>query len=155
MDKNTRLFLEGICISIRKFLDDHYDVCGSGIPKDNKRWRIKHQEINFLPNIVPVSLGFCERYVDLVYQGKIIIVKDEFGKYRGYVNPRLIKEVPEEQDLILYLEEMGINDNVVDRELEQIAETKRIVNAFHGENEILRNNKLCDVVRRRKKNEEY
>ena len=67
----------------------------------------------------------------------------------------MIKEVPEEQDLILYLEEMGINDNVVDRELEQIAETRRIVNAFHGENEILRNNKLCDVVRRRKKNEEY
>ncbi len=161
MDKDMRVFLESICVTIRKFIEDNYDVYyDTDFSKDNKKWRLKHQEITHLPNIVPVPLGFCKRYADLVYQGKIIIVKDEFGRYESYVNPRLIKELPAEQDLISYLKDLGIDgvktsEEVTKRELHQMAETKKILRSFNGEEQIVYVNNLNNVIRRERKNDKH
>jgi hypothetical protein len=156
MDKELRVFLESNAISIRKFLQDNYDFCEKPKTEEKKkRWRLKHQEIKFLPNLVSVALGFCKRYPDLVYQGKLVIVKDEFGLYACYVNPRIIKDIPQEEDLIEHLKEMGLDDSIpedtvfIEKKLKQITEMKKIVSCFHGDTEVAYVNNLNNILRRR------
>ena len=76
-------FCEDNAISIEKFLQDNFSLESYVFKKNpkNKRWRIKHNEIAGWYNVIPVSLMFAYRYKHLVLTGKLIIVRDDFGKY--------------------------------------------------------------------------
>ena len=86
-------FCEDNAISIEKFLQDNFSLARY-IPKKNsknKKWRIKHNEIAGWINIIPVSLMFAHRYKHFVLTGKLLIVRDDYGKYCVYINPRIIQ----------------------------------------------------------------
>ena len=139
-------------ISIQKFLHKCFDVKKESIKVNNshRRWRLKHKEIIGLSNlIVPISLKFAIRYRELVEIGKILIVKDEYGKFKAYYNPKrimnlCIKANLEEELIKLHHTIYSLNDLAVAVEqikyltnmIESMEEDERIIKHFGGANAI-------------------
>lgn len=141
-------FCEDYAISIEKFLQDNFNL-ESYVPKLNskkRKWRIKHNEIAGWYNIVPVSLMFAHRYKNLVLTGKLVIVRDDFGKYTVYINPRIIQESHQLAELQTRLQQIEDNPEVFDdtlrmvevkrqliEKINDIEENLRIIKHFNGE----------------------
>ncbi len=87
-------FCEDNAISIEKFVSDNFVLMDYAKKKNkrNRKWRVKHEELGGMPNIITVPIPFAHRYKELVASGKLIVVRDGFGKYRVYINPRIIVE---------------------------------------------------------------
>ncbi len=129
-------FCEDHKISIRKFLQENYSIIPSN---SKKRYRIKHREIANFMNLIPVSLFFAFRYPELVANGKLVIVEDDYHKYNVYINPRIIQETL----AIIELEEelSSLDDDLVEdlvrirmllRKIADLKENEAIINHFHG-----------------------
>ena len=141
-------FCEDNAISIEKFLHDNFNL-ESYIPKKNsknRRWRIKHNEIAGWYNVIPVSIMFAHRYKHLVLTGKLVIVRDDYGKYTAYINPRIIQEsqqLGELQTMLQQIEEEPESfDNVLKmvetkrqlvEKINDLEENIRIIKHFNGE----------------------
>ncbi len=154
-------FCEDNAVSIKKFLQDNFSI-ESYVPKynkNNRKWRIKHSEIAVLHNVISVPLKFAYRYKHLVLTGKLVIVRDEFGKYNVYINPRIIQELSESialQEKLAYLDEHpeefddAIRMVEVRRQLtekiQDIEESLRIIKHFNGEESLEYMMGLMNVV---------
>lgn len=133
-------FCEDNAISIHKFLQDNFDSDSneSKTKAKNKRWRVKHSEIDVLCNIVPVSLFFAHRYKNLVSTGVLVIVRDDFGKYGVYINPRIFQEIQQYERLQEYLKQLEESPEMFDN-VYQIVELKRqIADKIHEFEEWIR-----------------
>ena len=144
--KELKDFYQMHYIGIRKLLNSSYDV--SYPPKKDsnrykKKEKISHDDIKGLPGIAPISVKFAMRYSELVERGKIIIVKDEFGSFQTYVNPRLIMETINEENFkeevdkirepfydISLIAVKYFQKKYLEKKLSEIEETKRILNHF-------------------------
>lgn len=156
-----REFCEDYSISIEKFLTENFSL-ESYVPKlnaKNKKWRIKHNEIAGWYNIVPVSLMFAHRYKHLVFTGKLVIVRDDFGRYCVYINPRIIQESQELESLQIRLQDVEDNFEVfedtlkmleIKRQLEDriqdIEENLRIIRHFNGEDSLNYSSSIINEV---------
>ncbi|MEG0977516.1 MAG: hypothetical protein RSF02_03070 [Bacilli bacterium] len=147
LSKELLYFCEDHAISIKKFLNDNFQFSGEErkINSKKRKWRIRHSEISYLPFVVPCSLKFAMRYVELVEMGKILIVVDEFGKYTSYINPKIIIKSMEQHNLEEELSELSkpfnslslLESKVFEKknilgELEDIKENLRIIKHFDG-----------------------
>ena len=129
------LFCKENNIGIRKFLSKNYNV---NYEKRKGKNKIKHGDITSLPNLVKVPISFSERYKDLVFDGELIIVRDDFGRYESYINPNQIKDIELEQsirDNIKILQtKKDENSNLtrinLEKSLCKIERTKRIMEFF-------------------------
>lgn len=126
-------------ISIKKFLQENYSIIPSSSPK---RYRIRHKEIAGFANLIPVSMFFAYRYRELVGSGKLVIVEDDYHKYNVYINPRIIGESLELQELEEELKDLNkdlaedlIQINLLLRKIADLKENVSIINHFHGEDE--------------------
>lgn len=154
-------FCEDNAISIQKFLQENFSI-ESYVPKfnsRNKKWRIKHNEIAGWYNVIPVSLMFAHRYKHLVFTGKLVIVRDDFGKYNVYINPRIIRESQELAPLQAQLQELENNPELsidairlveIKRQLiekiQDIEENLRIIKHFNGEDSLNYMMRLAQVL---------
>ena len=139
-------------ISIQKFLHKCFEVESESdkVNNSHRKWRLKHKEIEDLSKlIVPISLKFAMRYRELVEIGKIIIVKDEYGKFKAYYNPKRImnlctKENLKEELIKLHHTIFGLSDLATAVEqikyltsmIESMEEDERIIKHFGGTNAI-------------------
>ena len=133
-------------VTIRDFLKDNFEVYF--LTKQNKQgrnWRIKHSEIAWMPLVIPINFNFSDRNQELVAQGKIVIVQDEYGKFQTYIAPRVLFELMKEdeylEDLkeaskpfydVTELEERYNRKEVLRKKLMEIEEIKRIAKCFNG-----------------------
>ena len=132
-------FCEDHKISIRKFLQENYSIIPSN---STKRYRIRHKEIAGFANLIPVSMFFAYRYPELVASGKLVVVEDDYHKYNVYINPRIIGESLELQELEDELKNLDedlaedlVQINLLLRKIADLKENVSIINHFHGENE--------------------
>ena len=166
--KDVKDFCEYYAISINKFLQDNFDMfyVEEKVNKKNKRWRIKHSEIENLPRVVPVSLKFAMYYEEFVESGKIIIVRDEFGKYQAYINPQVIiylnkkeflEQKKEEVEKTTYnlcdLKQAYDYKNNIDNKLDLIEQDERIIKYFSGEDAIEYSKSIYEIEK--ENNETY
>lgn len=144
-------FCEDNAISIKKFLRENFNI-ESYIPKfnsKNKKWRVKHSEIAGWYNVIPVSLMFAHRYKNLVLTGKLVIVRDDFGKYSVYINPRIIRESQVLEELQSKLTQIDEHPEVFESTLEMVEvkrqisekiadveENLRLIKHFNGESSL-------------------
>ena len=122
-------FCEDNAISIGKFMSDNFSVLTYPSKKDkrNKKNRLKHDGIKDWPNVVGVSLHFACRNKILVLTGKIIIVKDDFGAYRAYINPLIIMQ---------HYDDYNENKVMTEQLIKEEAENIRLINHFNGKEEL-------------------
>ncbi len=154
-------FCEDNAISIEKFLQDNFSLESYVFKKNpkNKRWRIKHNEIAGWYNVIPVSLMFAYRYKHLVLTGKLIIVRDDFGKYCVYINPRIIQEsqqLTELQDKLKQIDEdIESFDNVFNivetkrnlmAKINDIEENIRIIKHFNGNDSLEYTSNIMNIL---------
>lgn len=141
-------FCEYYAISIEKFLNENFSI-EKYVPKFNerkKKWRVKHSEIAGWLNVIPVSLKFAFRYKHLVLTGKLVIVRDDYGKFNVYVNPRIIQESQELGVLHQKLRELEESPEMFDdafkvvefkqqlvEKIADLEENLRIIKHFHGD----------------------
>lgn len=166
--KDVKDFCEYYAISINKFLQDNFDMfyVKEKVNKKNKRWRIKHSEIENLPLVVPVSLKFAMYYEEFVESGKIIIVRDQFGKYQAYINPNVIiylnqRELLEEEKKEIEKKSYDFNDlqkaydykNAVENSIDLIEQDERIIKYFSGEDAIEYSKSIYEIEK--ENNEPY
>ena len=153
ISKELKDFREYYAVSIHSFLKECFVKSDT---KGKSSWRVKHSEIAFLPLTVPVSLKFAFRYEELVANGKILIVKDDFGKYQAYVNPKIIiclnkkhlleQELKELKKPFHDLQELKSHmDQIiqVSQSIESIEEDERIINHFLGKDAIEYSRHVC------------
>lgn len=139
MDSDVYEFCEDYAISISKFLKDNYDYekYPSKKEKRNKKNRIKHDGIKDLVNVISVPLKFAYRYKELVFMGKLLIVKDDFNYYQVYINPKIIVSVCKRKEMD-----------------EDMLENIRLIKHFKGQCAIDYNNHLLEVYElQRRKND--
>ena len=129
-------FCEDHKISIRKFLQENYSIIPSN---STKRYRIRHKEIAGFANLIPVSMFFAYRYPELVASGKLVAVEDDYHKFNVYINPRIIGESLELQELedqlnTLYEDTVDnlIQINLLLRKIAELKENVTLINHFHG-----------------------
>lgn len=129
-------FCEDYKISIRKFLQENYSIIPSS---STKRYRIRHKEIAGFANLIPVSMFFAYRYPELVASGKLVVVEDDYHKFNVYINPRIIGESLELQELedqlnTLYEDTVDnlIQINLLLRKIAELKENITLINHFHG-----------------------
>ena len=129
-------FCEDHKISIRKFLQENYSIIPSN---STKRYRIRHKEIAGFANLIPVSMFFAYRYPELVASGKLVVVEDDYHKFNVYINPRIIGESLELQELedqlnTLYEDTVDnlIQINLLLRKIAELKENVTLINHFHG-----------------------
>ena len=129
-------FCEDYKISIRKFLQENYSIITSS---STKRYRIRHKEIAGFANLIPVSMFFAYRYPELVASGKLVVVEDDYHKFNVYINPRIIGESLELQELedqlnTLYEDTVDnlIQINLLLRKIAELKENVTLINHFHG-----------------------
>ena len=129
-------FCEDHKISIRKFLQENYSIIPSN---STKRYRIRHKEIAGFANLIPVSMFFAYRYPELVASGKLVAVEDDYHKFNVYINPRIIGESLELQELedqlnTLYEDTVDnlIQINLLLRKIAELKENITLINHFHG-----------------------
>ena len=129
-------FCEDYKISIRKFLQENYSIIPSN---STKRYRIRHKEIAGFANLIPVSMFFAYRYPELVASGKLVVVEDDYHKFNVYINPRIIGESLELQELedqlnTLYEDTVDnlIQINLLLRKIAELKENVTLINHFHG-----------------------
>jgi hypothetical protein len=160
--QDLKNFYEEHSISIRKFLMDNFDGDFKVGRKDNgRKWRIKHSEIEILPYVVPISIKFAIRYVELVERGYIIIVRDEFGKSQVYLNPRMLKNIALKPFLENELKELEkpFNDltqvgHIYEKKMyiytkiEEINEIERIMHHFRGDETLEYTNSLGNAMKK-------
>lgn len=145
MTREEREFCEDNSISIEKFLNDNFIMMNQSVKKNkkNRRWRIKHSEIMVLDNIIKVPIPFAIRYKELISIGKLIIVRDDFGFFQCYINPRIIVESyalggleKRLHDLIEDINELDLENVKIRRTLSKriadLQENIRIINHFNG-----------------------
>ena len=142
-------FCEDYSISIKKFLQENYSIIPSN---SSKRYRIRHKEIVGFANLIPVSLFFAYRYPELVASGKLVIVEDDYHKFNVYVNPRIIGEsleIQELEDELNTLDENLTEDliqiNLLLRKIADLKENESIIKHFHGESENAKSLKLFQM----------
>ncbi len=153
ISKELKEFREYYAISIHTFLKECFVKNDTN---EKRNWRVKHSEISFLPLTVPVSLKFAFRYEELVANGKILIVKDDFGKYQAYVNPKIIiclnkkrlleqelKELKKPFHNLQELKSHADQINQVSQSIESIEEDERIINHFLGKDAIEYSRNVC------------
>lgn len=135
-------FCEDNAISIEKFVSENFVLTEYTTRKNkkNRKWRVKHEELTGMPNIITVPIPFAHRYKELVASGKLIIVKDGFGKYKVYINPRIIIE----SSKLDYLEECleNLQSSIaksseseieyIERRIASIEENIRIIKHFNN-----------------------
>ena len=154
ISKELKDFREYYAVSIHSFLKDCFVKSETN---EKQGWRVKHSEIAFLPLTVPVSLKFAFRYEELVANGKILIVKDDFGKYQAYVNPKIIICLNKKQSLEQQLKELRkpfkdlheIKTHMdqiiqVSQSIESIEEDERIINHFLVKDAIEYSKHVCN-----------
>ena len=129
-------FCEDHKISIRKFLQENYSIIPSN---STKRYRIRHKEIAGFANLIPVSMFFAYRYPELVASGKLVAVEDDYHKFNVYINPRIIGESLELQELedqLNTLDEDTVDNliqiNLLLRKIAELKENITLINHFHG-----------------------
>ena len=129
-------FCEDHKISIRKFLQENYSIIPSN---STKRYRIRHKEIAGFANLIPVSMFFAYRYPELVASGKLVVVEDDYHKFNVYINPRIIGESLELQELedqLNTLDEDTVDNliqiNLLLRKIAELKENVTLINHFHG-----------------------
>ena len=129
-------FCEDHKISIRKFLQENYSIIPSN---STKRYRIRHKEIAGFANLIPVSMFFAYRYPELVASGKLVAVEDDYHKFNVYINPRIIGESLELQELEDQLNTLDedtadnlIQINLLLRKIAELKENITLINHFHG-----------------------
>lgn len=137
-------FCEDNSISIMKFLSDNFLLDNFEVKKNskNKRWRLKHKELVGWPNLIIVPIPFAIRYKELVKIGKLIVVKDDFGIFKVYINPHIIIECAklgelEEQlkafDGHLLDESEQIERGILEAKIADLYENIRMVQHFNGD----------------------
>lgn len=154
-------FCEDHKISIRKFLQENYSIIPSN---STKRYRIRHKEIAGFANLIPVSMFFAYRYPELVASGKLVAVEDDYHKFNVYINPRIIGESLELQELedqLNTLDEDTVDNliqiNLLLRKIAELKENITLINHFHGIDEEIKAQSLFQkgrdlgLTRKRKK----
>ena len=144
-------FCEDYRISIRKFLQENYSIIPSN---STKRYRIRHKEIAGFANLIPVSMFFAYRYPELVASGKLVVVEDDYHKFNVYINPRIIGESLELQELedqlnTLYEDTVDnlIQINLLLRKIAELKENVTLINHFHGIDEEIKAQSLFQKCR--------
>ena len=159
LTKEDYAFCSDYAISLEKFLSDNFQVQSYTQKKNgrNKKWRLKHDEISGWKNIISVPIPFAHRYKELVGMGKLIVVCDDYGKYKVYINPRIITESYALSELQVYYEKLKTKEDSLDEAMkntivmleEKIAdleENVRIIRHFKGEDALEYVYNLIDVV---------
>lgn len=140
-------FCEDNCISIDKFLSDNFSLDTFGEKKNakNRRWRLKHKELIGWPSLIIVPIPFAIRYKELVKMGKLVVVKDDFGIFKVYINPHIIlesailKELEEQLKSFegrILTEEEALEKAVLEAKIADLYENIRIIEHFHGGNSL-------------------
>lgn len=150
-------FCEDYAVSIEKFLSDCFILEKFEIKKNNKnrKWRIKHSEIRCLANIIQVPIPFAYRYKELVGIGKLIIVRDDFGLYKVYINPKIISESYKLRIMEKRLEDLKLRDELskndmcllefLENEINDLREDIRLVRHFKGEEDLIKTHEMIDT----------
>lgn len=147
-------FCEDNAIGIEKFLNDnfHLETKTEKYNKKNKKWRLKHSEIEGLFNVIPVSLFFAYRYKRLVKTGVLLIVCDDYNHYNAYINPRIINEAYELKELNARLKEIGNDDqknndkNLILTRIKELEEYIRIIKHFDAQDAVEQNNHILSLL---------
>lgn len=138
MKKEERDYCKYYAISIEKFLSDNF--CYQITNNAKRKWKIKHREIMTLDNVLPVPLGFSFRYKELLSMGKLVIVMDDYGFFKCYINPRIIMESYYLEELENELEALLKSDSlnnqkaiiILKQKIADLQENIRIINHFKG-----------------------
>ena len=131
-NKEVYEFCEDNAITISKFLQDNFEVeiYPSKTERKKKKNRIKHDGIKGMLNVIMVPKSFAYRYKELVRMGKIIVVRDDFGEYQAYINPRVIAYCCNYNGLDnFYYDNLEI---VLKKVLDNYVEDMRLINHFSG-----------------------
>ena len=82
---------------------------------------------------------FAYRYPELVASGKLVAVEDDYHKFNVYINPRIIGESLELQELEDQLNTLDedtadnlIQINLLLRKIAELKENITLINHFHG-----------------------
>ncbi len=136
-------FCECNAISIIKFLSDNFSLGNFGVKKNarNRHWRLKHKELAGWPGLIIVPIPFAVRYKELVKMGKLIVVKDDYGFFKVYINPHIILEcskLPELEEQLKGFEgrildaDEQMGKELLESEIADLYENIRIIQHFHG-----------------------
>ena len=161
LSEEIREFCLYNAISIEKFLNENFSI-EKYVPKFNerkKKWRVKHNEITGWLNVIPVSLKFAFRYKHLVLMGKLVIVRDDYGKFNVYINPRIIQESQELGVLYRKLQEIEQYPDIfmdafnmveykqqLSEKIADLEENLRIIRHFHGEESLEYTSGLMNLI---------
>ena len=147
-------FCEDNAIGIEKFLCDNFNLekKTTKYNNKNKKWRIKHNEIEGWLNIIPVSLFFAYRYKKKIKTGVIVIVRDDYNQYNAYINPRIIHESYELKDLNEQLKNLsndkqnGKNKKIILSRIKELEEYIRIIKHFDADDTMEKNRHLFELL---------
>lgn len=128
-------FFEDNCISVEKFLD--MISVSNGIileskTRKGKKSRIKHSQLRVLPGVINVPLNFAHRSKELVSCGKVLIVRDNYGVYRAYLNPKVICDYKS-------FDPDTMTAWMLKEELASLEEDERLVRCFDTEKDLATN----------------
>ena len=150
-------FCENYAISIEKFLSDCFILTKFETKKNNRnrKWRVKHSEISDLVNVIQVPIPFAYRYKELVGIGKLIVVRDDFGLYKVYINPKIISESYKLRITERRLEELKLRDELskndrillefLENEINDLREDIRLIRHFKGEEDLIKTHEMIDT----------
>ncbi len=124
--EEIKYFCNAYAISIRKFIRENYSLM-ENVSEDemSKKSKLKHNYLGNLPCVVGVPLPFAIRNKELVANGTLLIVKDDYKMYHAYLNPRIL---------------------TVDYELEGRAEIERLICGLHGEEALEEGNRIRELI---------
>ena len=150
-------FCENYAISIEKFLSDCFILTKFETKKNNRnrKWKVKHSEISDLVNVIQVPIPFAYRYKELVGIGKLIVVRDDFGLYKVYINPKIISESYKLRITERRLEELKLRDELskndrillefLENEINDLREDIRLIRHFKGEEDLIKTHEMIDT----------
>ena len=150
-------FCENYAISIEKFLSDCFILTKFETKKNNRnrKWKVKHSEISDLVNVIQVPIPFAYRYKELVGIGKLIVVRDDFGLYKVYINPKIISESYKLRITEKKLEELKLRDELskndrillefLENEINDLREDIRLIRHFKGEEDLIKTHEMIDT----------
>lgn len=135
MKHEERIFCEDNAINIAKFLRENFILDGYA-EKRSKKKLFKHENIAKWPEIIEVPINFACHNQELVKDGTIVIVKDEFGQYKAYIAPFLLQTVKRIEKALR--EGMDIEDlsNILHISIDNLAKKVRIVNCFAANTDV-------------------
>ncbi len=119
-------FCNVYAISIRKFIRENYSLMENISENEMAgKGKLKHIYLKELPCVVGVPLPFAIRNKELVANGTLLIVKDDYKINRAYLNPRIL---------------------TVDYELGGSADVERLIYGLHGEEALEEGNRIQELI---------